>query len=119
MFILMILYGVCVLAAQFCSQSFTCGRSKALYKSRKFYTLENFRWCGESYSSGAAILRGRFIELKIKVKVILRATVGRPVCLGVRHPSGTSDQFVSFFKIIFRQLRVVDVGPLSEERPGL
>jgi hypothetical protein len=29
-----------------------------------------------------------------------------PVCLGVRHPSGTCDQFFFFFEIFFRQLLV-------------
>jgi hypothetical protein len=42
---------------------------------------------------------------KVKVKVTLRATVSRPVRLGVRHPSGTSDQFFLLLEIFFRQLR--------------
>jgi hypothetical protein len=35
----------------------------------------------------------------------LRPTVSRPVCPGVRHPSGTRDQFFFLFEISFRQLR--------------
>jgi hypothetical protein len=34
---------------------------------------------------------------KVKVKVMLRPTVSRPVRPGVRHPSGTRDQFVKIF----------------------
>jgi hypothetical protein len=41
-----------------------------------------------------------------KVKITLRPTVSRPVCLGVRHPSGTSDQFFFLLEITFTQLRV-------------
>jgi hypothetical protein len=41
-----------------------------------------------------------------KVKVNLRLTVSRPVCLGVRHPSGTRDQFFFLLEISFTQLRV-------------
>jgi hypothetical protein len=41
-----------------------------------------------------------------EVEVILRPTVSRPVRLGVRHPSGTSDQFFFLLQIFFRQLRV-------------
>jgi hypothetical protein len=36
---------------------------------------------------------------KVKIKVILRPRVSRPVRLGVRHPSGTRDQFFFFLEI--------------------
>jgi hypothetical protein len=42
----------------------------------------------------------------IEVEVNLRPTVSRPVCLGVRRPSGTHDQFFFLLEISFRQLRV-------------
>jgi hypothetical protein len=42
----------------------------------------------------------------VKVEVNLRPTVSRPVCLGVRRPSGTYDQFFFLLEISFRQLRV-------------
>jgi hypothetical protein len=41
------------------------------------------------------------------VEVKLRLTVSRPVCLGVRHSSGTRDKFFILLEIFFsRQLRV-------------
>jgi hypothetical protein len=44
--------------------------------------------------------------LQAEIKVNLRPTVSRPVCLGVRYPSGTRDQFFFLLVIFFRQLRV-------------
>jgi hypothetical protein len=41
-----------------------------------------------------------------EVEVNLRPTVSRPVCLDVRRPSGTRDQFFFLIEISFRQLRV-------------
>jgi hypothetical protein len=43
---------------------------------------------------------------EVEVKVNLRPTVSRPVCLGVRRPSGTCDRFFFLFEISFRQLCV-------------
>jgi hypothetical protein len=40
------------------------------------------------------------------VEVKLRPTISRPVTLGVRHPSGTHDQFFFLLGIFFGQLRV-------------
>jgi hypothetical protein len=44
-------------------------------------------------------------ETFVEVEVILRPPVSRPVRLGVRHPSGTRDQFFFLFEIFIRQLR--------------
>jgi hypothetical protein len=41
-----------------------------------------------------------------EVEVNLRPTVSRPVCLGVRRPSGTRDQLYFLLEIFFRHLRV-------------
>jgi hypothetical protein len=44
--------------------------------------------------------------VEVEVEVNLRPTVSRPVSLGVRHPSGTRDQFFFLLEISFSQLRV-------------
>jgi hypothetical protein len=46
------------------------------------------------------------IEVEVEVEVNLRPTISRPVCPGVRCPSGTCDQFFFLLEISFRQLRV-------------
>jgi hypothetical protein len=57
-----------------------------------------------SYWSELKSLSNNWDEIKVEVK--LRLTVSRPVRLGVRHPSGTRDQFCFLLEIFFRQLRV-------------
>jgi hypothetical protein len=53
--------------------------------------------------------------MSLSLSLILRLTVSRPVCLGIKHPSGAYEQIF----IIVRQLRVCDVGALSDEKMGL
>jgi hypothetical protein len=42
-----------------------------------------------------------------EVEVNLRPTANRPVCLGVRRPSGTRDQFFFLLEIFFRHCEFV------------
>jgi hypothetical protein len=46
------------------------------------------------------------VEVEVEVEVNLRPTVSRPVCPGVRHPSGTCDQFFFRHETSCRQLRL-------------
>jgi hypothetical protein len=48
---------------------------------------------------------GRYQKV-FEVEVNLWPTVSRPVCRGVRRPSGTRDQFLFLLEISFRQLRL-------------
>jgi hypothetical protein len=70
-------------------------------------------------ASGAKNLVLRALQFylnRIKVEVILRPTVSRLVYLGIRHPFDTCDQFLSYFLIIFVQLRICCYGTPSLTR---
>jgi hypothetical protein len=55
-------------------------------------------------------------QIMLLVEVNLRPTISRPVCLGVRLPSGTCDQFFFLFEISLRQLQVCYFVALSLTR---
>jgi hypothetical protein len=60
---------------------------------------------GYSKSIQTCLHPGPFFS-EVEVEVNLRRTVSRPVCIGVRHPSGTCGQFFFLLEISFRQLCV-------------
>jgi hypothetical protein len=72
----------------------------------------------EKYIAGAALDRAALrcpqfrncpkAQVKVKAKVILRPTVSRPSCLGVRYPPATRYQF--FLLLIIFSFRIVDMG---------
>jgi hypothetical protein len=68
--------------------------------------------CNNSDSSWPVLSDGRLctqrqLDMLCKpVEVNLRPTVSRPVCLGVRRPSGNFDQFSFLLEIPFRQFHV-------------
>jgi hypothetical protein len=55
---------------------------------------------------GCEIWSLTFREEQVEIEVSLRPTVNRPVCHGVKRPSGTRSQFFLLLEISFRQLRV-------------
>jgi hypothetical protein len=70
-------------------------------------------WPGYTLPPGSSLLL--LIWIVLSLSLILRPTVSRPVCLGIKHPSGAYDQIF----ITLRQLRVCWYGTLSDERTGL
>jgi hypothetical protein len=67
-------------------------------RTNKHYNL----WC----LPAACAASHSDLEVGVRNEVNLRPTISRPVCPGVRRPSGTRDQFFFLLEIFFRQLRV-------------
>jgi hypothetical protein len=70
-----------------------------------FRKLDLFRSSGEGKETptllGALESENMNHLVQAKVKVTFRATISRPVRLGVRRPSGTRDQFFYLLEIFF------------------
>jgi hypothetical protein len=69
--------------------------------SHSWFLVPRPSWSFFSHDSGMS-----------KSSLMLRPTVSRPVCLGIKHPSGAYDQIF----VPVRQLRVCSCGALSLKR---
>jgi hypothetical protein len=118
---------------QVCSLQLLLGLASAVFlgsESRGTYCriLQSLIWDSPNLGAEVPVFtfsRNRVVQLYfqalrrsyVKVKVILRPTASRPVHLGVRHQSGTRDQFFPFSLWLFLDsCWFVDVGlPLWRE----
>jgi hypothetical protein len=78
-------------------------------------TITHMKWRLQHFSYSAAFRILFDCLLCLNLSLMLRPTVSRPVCLGIKHPSGAYDQIF----IIVGQLRGCWCGALSDERTGL
>jgi hypothetical protein len=77
-------------------------QSSGVRNNTLFQKIDLFASFGERVGSVCFVGSSRKLTLfSVKVKVILRPTISRPVRPGVRHPSGTRDQFFSFSLWLF------------------
>jgi hypothetical protein len=101
-----VLFFTCPLAPAYngrCSLSWVPELSPSDSRSNSWLTVHSLPPSSETAFNCRPLTLTNFF---VKVKVILRLTVSRPVRLGVKHPSGTRDQFFFLLEIFFRQLRV-------------
>jgi hypothetical protein len=92
-------------------------RVRVPWDSRPYFTLSNLRL---PFSSSPTTRRVT-VEVQNWVWVMLRPTVSRPVCLGIKHPSGAYDQifFRSEYGIRLTVTFLIPWVALSDERTGL
>jgi hypothetical protein len=73
-----------------------------------------------SHSTKRPFSGPQYVEVEVEVEVNLRPTVSRPVCLGVRSPSGIFDHFfLSPWNFFQTSACLLFCSALSDERTGL
>jgi hypothetical protein len=67
-------------------------------------------------NSSQSAFTSRFLVTDLSLSLMLRPTVSRPVCLGIKHPTGAYDQiFITYVTVTVLFLW----GALSDDRSGL
>jgi hypothetical protein len=82
--------------------------SRFLFKTRRFGDWIQSPSVGGAFSVEPFDTASPYLwtPVEVEVEVNLRPIVSRPVCPGVRRPSGARDQCFFLLEISFRQLRV-------------
>jgi hypothetical protein len=65
------------------------------------------------------ILAGWHLKILLSLSLMLQPTVSRPVCLGIKHPSGLMTRFLLPYGIRRTVAGLLIWGALSDERMGL
>jgi hypothetical protein len=82
------------------------------FRFRRLLRLAGSRWTYSIPPPHGYFMLLKSKSVKVQVKVMLRPTVSRPVCVGIKHPFGAYDQIL----IIVWQLRVCWFGAPSLTR---
>jgi hypothetical protein len=100
----------------YCHVSGVCVTNKTGFGSLTLLSSSSEWTLHGNYSDFQLNLPELNCQFKVKVNIMLRLTVGPPVCLGAKHPSGDYDQnFITCVTVTVLFLW----GALSDERSGL
>jgi hypothetical protein len=91
------------------------GLATVFYSLRFETSLFIASYDSQGYGGGIRPRLHTGLRINLSLSLMLRPTVSRPVCLGIKHPSGAYDQIL----ITVRHAGVLMWGVLSDEKTGL